>query len=231
MKKKVLLFEREPNILNCLSFILENEDFQVLKSWDDEQFFKNVGEAVPDAILFDSDFFDKTNLVGNMSDMLQKNDKLTNIPFLILFNRDDQKKKFENFKIQTLKFIKKPITPPAIITQIKTSLNQAADENVTDTHYINSSGLVLNAKKFEAILNGKLLDLTKTEFYILHFLASRPELVFSRQQIINNVKGEDYHIAERSLDFQIHSLRKKLGGHADLIETIRGVGFKFKAKM
>jgi len=78
-------------------------------------------------------------------------------------------------------------------------------------------------------LSGEVVDLTYTEFALLHFLAKKPGWAFTRTQIVDAVKGEDYPVTERSVDVQVAGLRKKLGDHASYIETVRGVGYRFRA--
>ena len=89
-------------------------------------------------------------------------------------------------------------------------------------------GLVINPGRHEVLIKGKGVDLTFTEFRILHTLARRPGWVFSRYQIVDAVRGEDYPVTDRSVDVQIAALRKKLGSYGRYIETVRGIGYRFK---
>jgi two-component system phosphate regulon response regulator PhoB len=101
-----------------------------------------------------------------------------------------------------------------------------ADSDNTQTIKIHE--LVIDPKRHEVLVNGKAVTITFTEFAILHCLAKRPGIVFSRYQIVDAVRGGDYPVTDRSVDVQIVSLRKKLGSAAELLETVRGVGYKFK---
>jgi two-component system phosphate regulon response regulator PhoB len=89
--------------------------------------------------------------------------------------------------------------------------------------------LVIHPGRHEVHLSGDVVDLTYTEFALLHFLAKKPGWAFTRTQIVDAVKGEDYPVTERSVDVQVAGLRKKLGEHASYIETVRGVGYRFRA--
>jgi len=91
--------------------------------------------------------------------------------------------------------------------------------------------LEIHPGKREVLVDGKQIDLTFTEFQIIHFLASKPGWVFTRYQIVDAVKGEDYPVTDRSVDVQIVGLRKKLGYYGIYIETIRGVGYRFSEKL
>ena len=88
--------------------------------------------------------------------------------------------------------------------------------------------MVIDPSRHEVKVKQSVVNLTATEFSILEFLAKRPGWVFTREQIIDSVKGTDYPVTDRSVDVQIVGLRKKLGDSGDLIETVRGVGYRFK---
>ncbi len=88
--------------------------------------------------------------------------------------------------------------------------------------------LIIHPGRHEAHLSGQPLDLTYTEFRLLHFLARKPGWAFTRSQIVDAVKGEDYPVTERSVDVQVAGLRKKLGACGSYVETVRGVGYRFK---
>ena len=84
---------------------------------------------------------------------------------------------------------------------------------------------MIHPGRHEALIGGRGIDLTKSEFSLLHMLASRPGWVFTRGQIINELRGEDYAVTERSIDVQVVGLRKKLADYGKLIETVRGIGY------
>ncbi len=88
--------------------------------------------------------------------------------------------------------------------------------------------ILIHPGRHEVLVNGTAVDLTFTEFRLLHFLARKPGWAFSRSQIVDAVKGEDYPVTERSVDVQVVGLRKKLGSLGTCIETVRGVGYRFK---
>jgi two-component system phosphate regulon response regulator PhoB len=93
---------------------------------------------------------------------------------------------------------------------------------------IKVAGLLIHPGRNEVLVDGQSVDLTYTEFRVLHFLASRPGWVFTRYQIVNAVRGDDYSVTDRAVDVQIVGLRKKLGAYGKYIETVRGVGYRFK---
>jgi two-component system phosphate regulon response regulator PhoB len=98
-----------------------------------------------------------------------------------------------------------------------------------DMERIEIAGLVINPGRHEVVFNGKAVpQLTFTEFGILHFLARHPGWVFNRQQIVAGVRGEDYPVTDRAVDVQVAGLRKKLGAASDCVQTVRGVGYRFR---
>jgi two-component system alkaline phosphatase synthesis response regulator PhoP len=127
-------------------------------------------------------------------------------------------------------YITKPFSPRVLSARVKALLRrresqrQAELEATIDVHELS-----IHPGRHEVTLAGQPVDLTYTEFALLQFLAKRPGWAFTRSQIVDAVKGEDYPVTERSVDVQVAGLRKKLGSHGSYIETVRGVGYRFRA--
>ena len=125
-------------------------------------------------------------------------------------------------------YVPKPFSTKVLVARLRALLRRTAGETDSEAGEVIRRGtFLLDLGRREASINGKPLDLTFTEFEILRLLAKRPGWVYSRSRIVNEIKGSDYPVTERAVDVQIVGLRKKLGD-ADLIETVRGVGYKFK---
>ena len=125
-------------------------------------------------------------------------------------------------------YIPKPFSAKVLIARLRALLRRSSSESAgEEDEVIRRGDFMLDLGRREASVGGEPLDLTFTEFEILRLLAKRPGWVYSRSRIVNEIKGSDYPVTERSVDVQIVGLRKKLGS-ADLIETVRGVGYKFK---
>jgi len=126
-------------------------------------------------------------------------------------------------------YITKPFSPKVLTARVKTVLRRKQKSSQVATSDIIFFGeMSINQGKHEVRIDGERVDLTATEFDILNFLAKKPGWVFTRTQIINAVKGYDYPVTDRSVDVQVLNLRKKLGKMGKLVETVRGVGYKFK---
>jgi len=129
-------------------------------------------------------------------------------------------------------YVPKPFSPKVLIARIKAVLrrkNKAASKNEErGQEIIHPEGLEIHPGRHEVLLDGASVQLTMTEFGILVLLAGRPGWVVTRQQIIDSVRGYDFLVTPRAIDVQIFGLRKKLGKAGSLVETVRGIGYRFK---
>jgi len=125
-------------------------------------------------------------------------------------------------------YVTKPFSPKVLMARIKTVLRRKAREATREESVLMREDLLIDPVRMLVKVGEEAVDLTATEYRVLHFLARRPGWVFTRQQIVDAVKGEDYPVTERSVDVQMVGLRRKLGGAAELIETVRGIGYRFK---
>jgi two-component system phosphate regulon response regulator PhoB len=124
-------------------------------------------------------------------------------------------------------YMTKPFSPRVLLARVKAILRRKAKQ-ASDDAVIQIRELVIHPGRHEVLVGGKPIELTYTEFRLLHFLARKPGWAFTRSQIVDAVKGEDYPVTERSVDVQVAGLRKKLGTLGRYIETVRGVGYRFK---
>ena len=125
-------------------------------------------------------------------------------------------------------YVVKPFSPKILLSRVKAVLRRKQSPEPMDKDVIQINGLVIHSGRHEVTLKNKKLDLTFTEFRILQTLATRPGWVFTRGQIVDAVRGEDHAVTDRSVDFQIVGLRRKLDDYATYIETVRGVGYRFQ---
>ena len=124
--------------------------------------------------------------------------------------------------------ITKPFSVEILLARIKAVLRRNLSEKTTQEDNVSIHGITITPKTRGVMVENKKLNLTFTEFQILHLLASHPGWVFTRYQIINKIREDNYPVTDRSVDFQIVGLRKTLGNHGKLIETVRGVGYRFQ---
>ena len=125
-------------------------------------------------------------------------------------------------------YLTKPFSPKVLVARINALLRRNSSKEVEKQEIINFNDLKIHIGKREVTINTQLIDLTYTEFEILHLLVGKPGWVYTRNQIIEGVHGDNYPVTDRSIDFQIVQLRKKLGEYGKYIDTVRGVGYRFK---
>jgi len=128
-------------------------------------------------------------------------------------------------------YIAKPISPRKLIARVKSNLRktEAAQNEAVFLKEINIGPLIINREQFTVLVDGNNIVFPKKEFEILAYLSSNPGKVFQREKMLNDIWGDDVFVVERTVDVHIRKVREKLGEHADLIETIKGVGYRFKS--
>ena len=122
----------------------------------------------------------------------------------------------------------KPFSPKVLIARIRAVLRRRESGPPAEEALLEVHDMVIHPGRHEVLAAGKAVELTHTEFRVLHFLARRPGWVFTRAQILDAARGADIAVTDRAVDVHIVSLRRKLGKHGDCIETVRGVGYRFK---
>ena len=150
------------------------------------------------------------------------------IPVVMLTAKGEESDIVAGLEIGADDYITKPFSPKVLIARLRALLRRKTKNEIDEESPIETHGLLIHPGRHEVLLGGKPLELSFTEFKILQFLASRPGWVFTRYQIVDAVRGEEYSVTERSVDVQIVGLRKKLGKLGNCIETVRGVGYRFK---
>lgn len=123
-------------------------------------------------------------------------------------------------------YITKPFRPRVLKARLAAALRR--QQRASGELERKEKDLVIDSRSLRVFLQGFEIQLTRTEFYILDFLMRHPNVPFSREDIIRHIRGSDYHVVSRSLDYQIFCLRKKMGEFAYMIETVRGIGFRFR---
>jgi len=151
------------------------------------------------------------------------------VPILFCTARDDEVDRVLGLELGADDYITKPFSPRVLSARVKVLLRRREAGRLGDQEEtLEIHELVIHPGRHEVTLAGRPVELTYTEFALLHFLARRPGWAFTRTQIVDAVKGEDYPVTERSVDVQVAGLRKKLGDHAWYVETVRGVGYRFR---
>ena len=224
-KEKILVVDDEEDILELLKYILLNEGYRVECVTSGEECLLKAAES-PDLILLDLMLPGLDGL--DVCRELKTNPVTRQIPIIMITAKGEDADIVSGLELGAEDYITKPFSPRILLARVKVVLRRKRSISPEEESVMRRYDFTIDSGRHEVRLGGKPLGLTTTEFRILRFLARRPGRVFSREQIISAVKGDDYTVTERSVDVQIVSLRKKLGKSGEVIETVRGVGYRLK---
>ena len=224
----ILVVEDEPAIQELLALNLTQAGHNPLRALSVEQAQMLIREALPDLIILD---WMLPGMSGIEFARKLKSDDLTKaIPIIMLTARGEETDKVRGLEVGADDYVTKPFSPRELNARIKAVLRRRAPQMTDDP--IEVSGLRLDPMTHRVLGNGSALDLGPTEFRLLHYLMSNPERVHSRSQVLDRVWGDRVFVEDRTVDVHIRRLRLALAesGHEDLIQTVRGVGYRFSAQ-
>jgi len=224
----ILVVEDEPAIQELLALNLTQAGHNAIRALSVEQAQLLMREALPDLIILD---WMLPGMSGIEFARKLKSDELSKtIPIIMLTARGEEADKVRGLEVGADDYVTKPFSPRELNARIKAVLRRRAPQMTDDP--IEVSGLRLDPMTHRVSGNGATLDLGPTEFRLLHYLMSNPERVHSRSQVLDRVWGDRVFVEDRTVDVHIRRLRLALAesGHEDLIQTVRGVGYRFSAQ-
>ena len=225
-KEKILVIDDEEDILELLKYNLSREGYQVSCAATGEDALRQVASGLPDLIILDLML---PGMDGLEVARTIKADPLTkDTPIVMLTAKGEEADIVTGLELGADDYITKPFSPRVLLARVRAVLRRRVRESADDTLVLQIRKLEIHPGRREVLVNGEPVQLTFTEFSILNFLARRPGWVFTRSQIVDAVRGDDYFVTDRSVDVQIVGLRKKLGPAGTDIETVRGVGYRFR---
>ena len=227
-KKQVLVVEDEEDILELVRYNLAREGYQVLCTTSGEKALKIVQSEALNLIVLDLMLPGIDGL--EIAKTLKTDSKTQDIPIIMLTAKGEEADIVTGLELGADDYITKPFSPRILIARIRAVLRRKTTKPPDETSVIQRHGLTIHPGRRDVHINGEPVELTYTEFQVLHYLAKRPGWVFTRYQIVEAVRGDDYPVTDRSVDVQIVGLRKKLGPFGKYIETVRGVGYRFREK-
>lgn len=226
MNKLIYVVDDEPDILELLLINISKAGYEVSAFEDSVSFLDRLKTKLPDLIVLDImlpeiDGFEVCRIIRN-SELWKE------IPIIMLTARDDVMDKVLGLEFGADDYMVKPFSPRELLARIKSILRRTATKTVSAKENIRKIGdnLKINLAKYEVRSDEKILDLTSTEFKILELLSERRGWVFSRNQLLNHLWGNDKIVIDRTIDVHIRNLRKKMGETGNLIKNIRGIGYK-----
>ena len=223
---KILVVDDEEDLLELLRYDLTREGFEVICASTGEQALVMARSEIPDLILLDLMLPGLDGL--QVTRRLKEDPETRDIPIAMLTARGEEADIVTGLELGAEDYITKPFSKRVLAARLKTLLRRKRAEPADGEAPLTIRDLTIHPGRHEVLVKGARVQLTFTEFGILHFLARRPGWVFTRTQIVDAVRGEDYFVTDRAIDVQIVGLRKKLGIAAAYIETVRGVGYRFK---
>ncbi len=225
-KERILVVDDEEDILELVRFNLDREGYRVICTTSGEKALETAKTEFPDLIVLDLML---PGIDGLESTKLLKNDPGTrDIPIVMLTAKGEEADIVTGLELGADDYITKPFSPRILVARVRAVLRRNIKEPMEESSVLRIHELLIHPGRREVLIEGKPVQLTFTEFGILKFLARRPGWVFTRSQIVDAVRGDDYFVTDRSVDVQIVGLRKKLGPAGNYIETVRGVGYRFK---
>jgi len=231
-KKHILIVEDDEDIQQLVSFNLIKSGFHVTCADDGEEGLLQLGKQPFDCLILDL-------MLPGMSGYdvcrtIRENEKQKKIPIIMLTAKGEENDIVTGLEAGSDDYITKPFSPKVLIARVNSVLRRGEKEarppgqKDSGDEILCYDELCINKGRHQVMIGDKKLTLTMSEFSILILLVGRPGWVFSRQQIIDNIRGYGYSVTPRAVDVQVFGLRKKLEKAGELIETVRGIGYRFK---
>ncbi len=225
-KENILVVDDEADILQLLQYNLAKDGYRVTCADSGEAALKTAKTQLPDLIILDLMLPGLDGL--EVCKRLRADSKTQHIPIIMLTAKGEEADIVTGLELGADDYVTKPFSPRVLAARVKTVLRRKSARPEDAQAVLKIHDLLIHPGRHEVLARGQRIDLTNTEFRILHLLARRPGWVFTRYQIINGVQGEDVAVTDRSVDVHIVSLRRKLKECGEYIETIRGVGYRFR---
>tara|TARA_A100000164_G_C21823863_1_gene731794 strand:- start:114 stop:803 length:690 start_codon:yes stop_codon:yes gene_type:complete len=226
MKKsdiKILCVDDEPDILEILKYNLSNVGYDIYLANDGLSAIKKAKEIIPNLIIMDV-MMPKMDGI-QACENLRANEKFNDTIIMFLTARGEDFSHVAAYEAGADDYVTKPVKPKILISKVKGLLRRFKKVTDNDIAIIELNDIIIDKEKYKVYISGNNLDLPRKEFELLYLLASKPDKVFKREKIMENVWGGEVVVGDRTIDVHIRKLREKLGDK--YIKTIKGVGYKF----
>jgi two-component system alkaline phosphatase synthesis response regulator PhoP len=224
---KILLVDDEQDIVEFLKYNLEQKGYEVIAGYDGLEALKKLSEK-PDLIILD---IMMPHLDGyDVYRKIREHEKFKNTPIIFLTAKSGEVDEIKALELGASDYVQKPISPKKLLARVKLNLRKYKADNSNEKSSILEVGpLVIDKNKFVVHIDNIETIFPRKEFTLLYFLANNPGRVYNRAELLKEVWGADVFVVDRTVDVHIRKIREKLGKHSDLVETIKGVGYKFKS--
>ena len=222
---KVVVVEDEPDILELIEYNLRREGFEVVTATSGRAGLSVIGREKPDLVLLDLLLPGLDGL--DVCRRLRAVDATRDLPVIMVTARGEESDVVLGLGVGADDYIHKPFSPRELIARVRAVLRRGPMRDRDPERRVTRGPLVIDPGRHWTEVDGGRLDFTPTEFRLLYFLAAHPGRVFTRGQLLDRVIGDRAVVIDRNIDVHVRAVRKKLGPHRDLIETVRGIGYRF----
>lgn len=225
--KKILLVDDEKDIVEFLKYNLEQENFEVVVGYNGEEALDKLNQR-PDLILLD---IMMPKMDGyEVCRRIRSTKGFENTPVIFLTAKSGETDEIKGLEIGASDYIQKPISPKKLVARVNSNLRKYEDSAAASGPIkINIGPLEIDKEKYVISVDGDKKIFPRKEFELLYYLANNPGRVFSRETLLKDVWGADVYVVDRTVDVHIRKIREKLQNHSELIETVKGVGYRFKS--
>lgn len=224
-KEHILIVDDEEDVLELVRFNLSKEGYITETAGSGEEALTKVRGKVPDLILLDLMLPGVDGL--QVCKQIKSDSKTDHVPIIMITAKGEETDIVTGLELGADDYVTKPFSPKVLVARVRRILQRSVSRDLENAP-LKIHELVIDPARRKVLIKNKAVELTFTEFNILYTLAKRPGMVFTRYQIVDFLHGQDYLVTDRAVDVQIVGLRKKLGAYSKYIETVRGVGYRFK---
>ena len=225
-RQRVLVVDDEEDILELVKYNLAKDGFDVDGAATGEEALAAARSKHPDLVVLDLMLPGIDGL--EVCRRLKKDPKTESIPVVMLTAKGEETDVVAGLELGADDYVTKPFSPRILSARVRAVLRRRTAAVPDESATLRAGVIAVDPRRHEVTVKGKPVALTVTEFRLLHFLARRPGWVFTRYQIVEAARGTDAAVTDRSVDVHVVSLRRKLGDAGDCVETVRGVGYRFR---
>ena len=227
-EKKIVVVEDEPDLVDVVTYNLKREGYLVSAARRGDEGLNLIRSELPDLVLLDLMLPGMDGL--SICRQMKSDGALKAIPIIIASAKGEESDVVIGLEMGADDYLAKPFSPRELLARIKAVLRRGTPTDNASDDRIVIRDLIIDPGKHEVKIKDEIIGLTSTEFKLLHHLASSRGRAFSREQLLNRVVGMGVVVVDRNIDVHIRALRKKLGERSNMIQTIRGVGYRFVEK-
>ncbi len=228
VKDTVLVVDDEDDIVELVRYNLAQAGYEVLTAADGPAAVRLATTHLPSLIVLDLMLPGMNGL--DVCRHLKRQEPTADLPIIMLTACGEEADVVAGLELGADDYVTKPFSPRVLLARVRSILRRVDSDHRAEPNdaMVSCHEVQIDPKRFEVLVGGGKVELTSTEFKILHFLARNRGFVYTRSQIVESVHGEDYPVTDRSIDVQIVGLRRKLGDVGEMIETVRGIGYRVR---